>query len=605
MDDETGWRRFRRIKFNKKDVRRHMRKAEGVTLRHAHKFIIGRWDNLREVRRHIITWLVGVALLIALVGVQMIWLQRNFETLGPVPGGTYAEAVSGPIDTLNPLYANSGAEIAASKLLFSSLYDYDSKGHLQSELASSMQVDEAGLNYTVTIRPNVKWHDGSAVTVNDILFTTQLMKNPVARAAASLRLTWKDIVVTKLGETTVQFTLPNPNAAFPHALTFAILPEHILKEIQPHLLRESSFSKSPVGSGPFQMRRLQLVNEAEGRKIVHMSAFEKYYMGTPKLNRFQLHVFGSNKAIMTALRTNEVNAAADISSADLSQVNTAHYRILAKPVNSGVYALMNTSEPILSDKQVRKALQLGTDTIALRKILGGNLQPMDLPFAKGQLLDNDAPEAPLFNKKRAALLLEEAGWKLNKDNIRVKGTTPLELRLVTVEDTDYERALKALGDQWRQLGVKTVQTVIDPSDPGQDFTQNVLQRRDYDVLINRLVIGADPDVYAYWHSSQRSVNDSNPLGKNYSNYSNSISDTALSGALTRTSPEERDSRYKTFARQWLDDAPAIGLYQANMYYVHSKSSQTITNDEKLVSPNDRYDGVIYWTVEQGMVYKTP
>src|SRR5690606_23172162 len=99
------------------------------------------------------------------------------------------------------------------------------------------------------------------------------------RAVSSLRLTWKDVQVAQLAENAVKFTLPNPNAAFPHALTFAILPEHILKEVQPNLMRESSFSKNPVGSGPFSIRRLQLVNEAEGRKIVHMSAFADYHKG--------------------------------------------------------------------------------------------------------------------------------------------------------------------------------------------------------------------------------------------------------------------------------------------------------------------------------------
>lgn len=587
-----------RIKINKKDFSRHMRRAEGATVRHAHRFIIGRWDNIRDVRRHILVWLVGIALLITLVGIQMIWLQRNYVQLAPVHGGVYAEAVNGPADTLNPLYAVSTAETATSRLLFSSLFDYDTSGHLRGDLARTVTMDPNQLDYTVTLKPNVKWHDGETVGVNDIIFTINLMKNPATRAVSSLRSAWEDITVTPLGQNAIKFTLPNPNAAFRHALTFAVLPEHILKEVQPTMLRENAFSTHPIGSGPFEIRRLQQVSAAEGRKIIHMSAFDKYYKGPPKLSRFQLHVYGSTEAILGALRTNEVNAAADIDSFDASKVDQAHYTILAKPVNSGVYALLNTTAPLLQDKAVRQALQSVTNTEAIRKKLGGDRQPMYLPFANGQLLEGDIPAAPHYNPQAAATQLDAAGWILQGGK-RVKNGQPLKLRLVTVTEEAYQRSIEELANQWRKLGIEPEVTVINPNDATQDLTQT-LKNRDYDVLINRLIIGADPDVYAYWHSSQASE-----LGKNYSNYSNSISDTALSGALNNADRAQRDARYKSFARQWLSDVPAIGLYQANMYYVHSKKSHTILPDEKITTPVQRYGNVVYWTVDQGLVYKTP
>lgn len=588
-----------RMKLTKKDFSRHVRRAEGATVRHAHKFIVGRWDNIREIRRHIIVWLVGVALLIALVGVQMIWLQRNYVTSAPVGGGVYAEAVNGPAETLNPLYAVSTAETATSKLLFSSLFDYDTTGHLRGDLANSITMDQNQLDYTVRLKPNVKWHDGETVGVNDVLFTINLMKNPATRAVTSLRAAWENITITPLGKDAIKFTLPNPNAAFPHALTFSVLPEHVLKEVQPNMLRENTFSTQPVGSGPFEIRRLQLVNQAEGRKIIHMSAFNDYYKGPPKLNRFQLHVYGSTNTILGALRTHEVNAAADIDSFDISQIDQSHYQVLAKPVNSGVYALLNTTAPLLQEKPVRQALQAATNTTALRQKLGGDRRAMPLPFAEGQLQAGDIPSAPAYDTKKAASLLEEAGWKLQNGGTREKNGQPLKLRLVTVTEEAYERTIQEIASQWRKIGVVADVTIIDPTDITQDFTQT-LKARDYDVLVNRLIIGADPDVYAYWHSSQ-----ANELGKNYSNYSNSISDTALSGALNNSDPLQRDVRYKAFARQWLADVPAIGLYQANMYYVHSKNSQTIANDEKITSPIDRYGNVLYWTVDKSLVYKTP
>ena len=599
MDDGPNWKRFQKMRLNRKDFSRRARKAEGATIRHAHKFIIARLDNMRSVRRHVILWMMCVGLLIALVGLQMLWFQKSYLTDAPGKGGVFAEGVKGPVATLNPLFASSGAELAASHLLFSSLYDYDAGGYLRGSLASTTAVDPTGKEYTVTLRKGVKWHDGADLTAQDVAFTAQLMKDPATRALPALRVAWKDTVVTVIDSHTIKFALTSPNAAFPQALTFAVLPQHILKNVAPQSMRENSFSNAPIGSGPFQLKLLQLVNESEGRKIVHMSAFPKYYRGEPKLSRFQLHIYGSDSAIMNALRTGEVSAATDINTKNAMSVDKSEYDIISKPVNSGVYALLNTTQPILKDKKVRQALQIGTDTAAIRKSVSDTVRPLELPFVNGQLTGEGLPTAPAFDLAKASALLDQAGWTVQGGN-RVKDGQPLRLRIVTIKDEDYQRALELLVSQWRKLGVVLDTEIVDTSDPSQDFTQRTLQLRDFDVLINRLVIGSDPDVYAYWHSSQASA-----LGKNYSNYSNGVSDDSLTSALSRSEPELRNAKYKSFARQWLDDAPAIGIYQSNMYYVKSKTSVAMADDEKIVSPADRYGGVIYWTVEKGMVYKTP
>ena len=113
-------------------------------------------------------------------------------------------------------------------------------------------------------------------------------------------------------------------------------------------------------------------------------------------------------------------------------------------------------------------------------------------------------------------------------------------------------------------------------------------------------IGADPDVYAYWHSSQVS-----PKGSNFSNYSNAISDDALSSARSRVEPELRNAKYITFAKQWLADVPAIGLYQSTVQYVHSRNVRSFKDSTVLVSSIDRYSNILDWSVGNRSVYKTP
>ncbi len=596
-EEKEGWKQFRKLSFDSKKVSRRVKKAETATVRHARKFIVGRLDNIRSVRRHIIMWLLLVGGSIAAVSMQFIWFQQSYQATASGSGGTYAEAALGKIDTLNPLYATTSSEATAARLLFSSLYAYDTTGHLNGDLAESFQVDASGMVYQVKIRDNAYWHDGTRLTAKDVAFTVNLIKNPEARSP--LRINWQDVTVEALDDTTVQFKLPAVYAAFPHALTFAVLPEHVLRDVSPGAIRENAFSRTPIGSGPFAFRLLQNAGGDAGGQVVNMSAFERYHDGLPKLGRFEIHAYETQDNIVKALRSGEVTGATDALGIAKGQIDEHNYTTIVRPTNSGVYALLNNDSPILKDKAVRRALQLATDTAVIRKAFDGKVPALELPFIKGQLAGADVPLAPAHDLARAKALLDQAGWPLNGD-IRQKGETKLQLIIATTKNPQYEKALEVIVGQWRKLGIDVVTNVVDPNDPSTNFVQGTLQQRNYDVLLYELLIGADPDVYAYWHSSQVGMN-----GYNFSNYSNSTADAALASARSRLEPDLRNIKYKAFAQQWLDDAPAIALYQSVSEYVVNKRAEAFNPQNILVSSQDRFADILYWSVERESVYKTP
>ena len=92
---------------------------------------------------------------------------------------------------------------------------------------------------------------------------------------------------------------------------------------------------------------------------------------------------------------------------------------------------------------------------------------------------------------------------------------------------------------------------------------------------------------------------------NYSNYSNPISDDALLSARSRVEKDLRHAKYVTFTKQWLNDVPAIGLYQSTLDYIVSRSSNSFDPDNILVSTTDRYADILDWSVGDRKVYKTP
>jgi len=583
------------MSFSSRDLSRRMRKVEGATVKHARRFVFRRLDNFREVRRHIALWVVAVGIVVGASGLQLLWYQQSYRTQAVANDGTYAEAVLGPIDTLNPIFASSSAEESAGNLLFSRLLSYDTTGHLNYDLASSMAISADQKTYTLQIRPDARFTDGIYVRAKDVVFTVNLLKNPATRSTIS---GWNDVSATVVDDRTVAFTLPAVYAAFPHALNFLpILPEHILRDVEPSAIRENDFSTSPVGSGPFILRFTQDVDKTNGRKIIHLARNTGYYRGATKLDRFQLHVYPNGEAIAKAINTSEVNAATDMTVTDTAKIKADRYTVERKPINSGVYALFNTTSPVLQDKTVRQALQVGTNTQTIRDDIGKGTPELYLPFVTSQL-ETTAPGAPGYDPAAANRLLDAAGWALD-GKIRKKDGVPLKLAVVTTKNNDFEKTLDSLATQWRALGITVTTTIADPTDTSQNFVQNILQPRSYDVLLYQLTIGGDPDVYAYWHSSQASQ------GFNFSNYSNAISDDALVSARSRIEPNLRAAKYTTFAQQWLNDAPAIGLYQATTQYVYSKSVHVLPATEKLVSASDRYADVLYWSVGERLVQQTP
>lgn len=598
MDNNAkgGWKAFSNVGFDRKSALRRLKKAEVATTRHAHRFLVSRLNNARLVRREVGTWMVLMGFMIAGMGVQFGFSQQGYMAQAPARGGIYAEAVSGPVSSLNPLYASSSAEVSFSRLAFSSLYTYDNKGYLRQDLATSLASEQNGAVYRVSIRKDAKWSDDQPLTAKDIVFTINLIKNPATRSA--LRVNWTDVAVKAIDDYTVEFKLPAAYAAFPYALTFPVVPLHILVNVNAGALRESAFSRSPVGSGPFEFKLLQQADAITNYQAVHLVANDTYYGGRAKLDQFELYAYANEDDIRAALKAGEVNGAADIENVRQDDLGKM-YQVINAPLASGVYALFNNTNPILSDAKVRKALQIGTDMRKVKKAVGGNVLPLSLPFIDGQV--PGAPAAPPLDMAQAAVGLDDAGWKLN-GTVRYKDSRPLQLTITTTKNKSYQAAAAELAKQWEALGVKVTVSSIDAANISTQFVQNVLQQRSYDVLVYELAIGADPDVYAYWHSSQGGANVG---GYNFTNYSNKNADAALASARSRVDLALRNAKYAAFAKQWTEDAPALGLYQPVLEYVVNKNNIAIEANTKLILPSDRYYNVLDWTVERGTVYKTP
>lgn len=591
-EEQKRWHRFSRLKIERGSFKRRARKMESVTLKHAHKFLIRRWTNVRDVGRHAMGWLVLVGLLIGMAFLQMVWFAESYTTLAPAEGGTYAEGVVGKLDTINPLFATTPAETSATKLIFSSLLSYDKDNQLRTDVADSWKISEDGKTYDVTLRQDVYWQDGTLLTAKDVLFTTGLIQNPSVKALQYGNLA--GVKTEKVSDFEVKFTLPTVYAPFADSLTFGILPEHLLKDIRPSELRENEFGRRPVGTGPFAFKQIQLIDPDKDRIVVHMEANRKYYTGVVNLNRFQLRTYEDNASLKKALLSSEVNAALGLGSDQVGELTKlGDFTAETGTISNGMFAIFNNDQPIFKDVQVRQALLFATDRQKIIEKISGRGKVLHGPLPSS-FVPGEAAAQAVFDIKQAASKLDAAGWKLNGLE-RQKDGQKLEIVVVASDSGDYKLVLDEIAAQWKTLGIGVKIQLADPDTIATDY----LQSRSYDVLVYELGIGADPDVYPYWHSSQ-----ANPKGLNFANYRSSLTDDVLSGARGKLDRGLRVAKYKIFYEQWLKDTPAVALYQPLLSYTTTKESTSLEPSVSVVDASTRYRDVRRWAVSQNTVMTT-
>lgn len=585
-----------KLRLGYKRLALRVKHAEGATQRHASRFILRRIENVRLVMTEIMIWLAAIALLIAGLGIQYSWNSQGSKKDGAKSGGVYVEGVIGNISTLNPLLAASEPEQAVSRLLFSSLYNYDVTGALHTDLAESMTVKDDKV-YTIKLR-NAVWHDGKKLTAEDVVYTINLIKNPQVRSP--LRVNWLDISARAIDDSTVEFMLPAVYAGFSHALTFPVIPKHILQSVSPSSMREADFSSNPVGSGPFAVKRVQTSESTSSTDVVRMEPNTKYYGAVSTLSRLELRAYGNESLLVKAVNSGEVSAASGLSLSAADNIKSKQYSTKHWLLNKGVYLLMNNRSQTLQDARVRQALRYATDTSSIRATVGDNVARLDTPILQSQIAQK-LPAAPDYNLDKAKALLKEAGWTYNQGQWKGKDGRPLAVAVTTSSGRDeYKKIVDALKQQWSKLGVDVQLREIDTSSTTTSFVQSVLQPRDYDALLYELELGSDPDVFAYWHSSQASAS-----GYNFANYSNRTVDNDLVGGRSRTNSALRAAKYIQFVNQWLNDAPAIGLYQSVGSYVLNNGASIVEPRGSLNTMNDRYADVTTWSTGRASVYKTP
>lgn len=580
----------RRIRTQKRNVERLSLEAEEQLEERFFK----RLNRLVQVRRFIAVWVVFLLFLLAGVMVQLQALSGYFQTLQAVPGGIYNEGIVGNFTTANPIYATGTADVAVAHLLFAGLLKYDDQGKLAPALAESWSSNDRGTVYTVKLRPGLTWQDGQPLTAADAVFTFKLIQNPDAQSP--LISGWQNITVAATDARTVTFTLPGAFSSFPYSLTTGLVPEHLLASIPPTSLRTADFNTvSPIGAGPFAFQALQVSGDtADTRKEqVAMTPFANYYAGKPKLDQFVIHVYRDQDRLLQDYQHKELTAAAGLTELPQGITEDSSNYVSRFLMSAADMVFFRVSDGVLADKTVRQALVAASNPAAIVQQLGYQTPLVIEPLLAGQIGYDPGLAQQTGDVNRARSLLDNAGWSVGPNGLRSKDGKVLRFTLSAQDTPEYQQVTAELQRQWQAIGVDVKIDLQSSTD-----LQDTLTSHGYEALLYGITIGPDPDVFAYWHSSQADVRSANRL--NFSEYKSATADSALEAGRTRDDPAIRAAKYRPFLQAWQADAPALGLYQPQLLYVsHVKvNNLAVTN---LVGPADHYADVQNWLIRQARV----
>ncbi len=523
-------------------------------------------------------------------------LNNEFVVEIPASGGSISEGVIGYPRFINPLLSISDADKDMVALVYSGLLKATPDGRLENDLAKEWKVSNDGLVYTFRLKDNIYFHDGTPITTDDVLFTIQKAQDSLLKSPRAIH--WKGVVVNKIDDKQISFTMKEPYAPFLENATLGILPKHIWKNATSDEFQFSQFNTEPVGSGPYKINKI--IRTSGLPTSYKLQSFKGYVSGEPYIKTILMHFYANEKEAVNAFNGGTVENLHGLSADIIDKLKIKGTRIekTTLPRIFGVFFNQNQAT-ILADKNVRLALDMTADRNRIVKdVLGsyGSAINSPIPFDKNSQKKNYEITSEVLDV--ANTLLDKAGWKMSSTtNFREKKdkkqTIPLEFTLSTTDTDDLKSTANILALNWAKIGVKVNVKIFEYG----DFSQNIMRPRKYDAILFGEIIGRDLDLYPFWHSSQR-----NDPGLNMSLYANITADKLLEDAKKIYAIKDRAQKYFDFEQEVQKDIPAVFLYSPDFIYVVSDSIKNI-NIGEITSPHERFLKISDWYINTDKVWK--
>lgn len=343
---------------------------------------------------------------------------------------------------LDPALNTNDPEILFNRQIYDYLIDINPNGELVPQLATEWDISEDGLTYTLTLAEGVTFHDGSAFTSADVVYTFERLRELESSAMNLLGA----FEVAADGDNTVVFTLEAPNADFLFGVAsrWSLILQDGATDVNTLTDDYANFN----GTGPYI-----LVDYREGQGA-SFAANPSYWMGEAETPTLEFLFIDEQQAQIDALKSGSLDFIFKLPADRVGELQEAELNVLVKPTNQHPVIRMRSDEGFANnDPRVMQAFKLATD----RELLA-----LDL-FGEGvAVVGNNDPIGPLYGSfyekieddydpEAACALLSEAGYEDGYVG-----------EIYVVDAFNYSDMAVLLQDQWLMTGCIDVEILVRP-----------------------------------------------------------------------------------------------------------------------------------------------
>lgn len=553
-----------------------------------------RWHKLRLLghvlslqERRLLLGSLCVGFLALLVSVGFFIRPHLFKV--PVSGGVFTEALVGSPKLINPLYAPlNDVDRDLSALIYSGLFRLNGALEPEPDIAARYRWIEDGRLLEITLREDVRFHDGIPLTADDVVFTYETAANSAWRSP--LASTFRLIEPIRIDTYTIQLKLEKPNPHLLTDLTLGILPQHIWGDVPGGTASLAGANLKPIGSGPYRLESFK--RDTKGALLsFKLAAFSGYYDQHPFIDVWQFRFYPDRLEAQAALENKQADAIAFVPWKDVEELRHSDIQSATIELPQETVAFLNVKHPLLQDVRLRQALRMAVDLRELQDLIGNHASLVSSPFPFLQSTTTQTGDL-----EGARVLLNTLGWRLPANGtIRVKeeprqaSSTELHLTIDLPDQSDLVKVAELLQRRWSLIGVRVDVRTAHP----EELLKRAVTKRDYQVLIWNVLIPPTQDISPFWASEEATES-----GLNLANLTDREVDRALASVASATSSAYLAQAREDLSRAILKQTPALFLLRPAYAYLLSRDVQGV-KDMRVSRPSDRLLRTKEWFLETG------
>jgi peptide/nickel transport system substrate-binding protein len=465
-----------------------------------------------------------------------------------------------PLVTVHPL----SRQVQRYALLVT-LMRYDSALTAQPYFARRWQWSSDAKTLTLSLVPDLYWHDGIATTAKDAAFTLLAAKDPATGFSRATELASLDTAIAA-DDTTLVLRYTNAQSRLsPLLAELPILPAHRLRDVARKSMRTAAFNDAPVGNGPFKF-----VNRKRGTRwtFARNERFPLSLGGPPSLAGFIVAVVDEATTKFAGLASGELDVAGiSPTMASLAQ-RDATLQVLTYPVFFGTAICFNTTRAPFDDERVRRAVARSIERQRIVDIaLAGFGRPTSSPIPPDSPL-GWAPAVPR-DTAYADSLLDAAGWRRGADGRRTRNGHPFAVELLTVGSGDNVAEQLVQSD----LAARGITMTVRQTEMGAFLTSARASKKTFDLALT----GIPGDLsFSYVNALFNSTQRGGTL--DYTGFHSAPLDTLLDHAAAAPEGPPRAAAWREVQIALDSLAPATWLYHSRGLQGLSRRVQGVRMD---------------------------